>query len=185
VSAAGRVLIGLGVLFAAIGLVIVVNPQLAGMAAADQFYVSVVGAIALLQGGRYARDAWHSPVDGAETGDPELVEGVPTPGDGFDEALAATFEVHSLNGRREVEDRLNLVGRAVLERRRDCSPDEAIERLESGDWTDDALAAAFFSDEPRVPLVTRLRIRWGGKSSFGVRAERAAAELERIWRTEL
>ncbi|WP_256391306.1 DUF7269 family protein [Natronoarchaeum rubrum] len=185
-TATSRVLTGVGVLLAVAGLTVFLVPSLGGAAAAGRFYVGAVGALAVLQGGRYARDAWRSPLVGADTGDPELVSGVPTPGDDFDEALAATFEVHSLEGRKEVEARLDPVARAVLERRRDLSAAEAERRLDAGDWTDDPVAAAFFSDAAgdRIPFLTRLRIRWGGKSSYGVRAERAAAELERIWRAE-
>jgi len=186
VSDFGRALTALGAVLAVAGLAVFLVPSLGGAAAVGQFYVGAVGVIALLQGGRYARDAWRSPLVGADTGDPELVSGVPTPGDDFDEALAATFEVHSLEGRKEVEERLDPVARAVLERRRDWSAAEAERRLAAGDWTDDPLAAAFFSDDAadRVPLVTRLRIRWSEKSAYGVRAERAATEIERIWRSE-
>lgn len=185
-TATSRVLRGVGVLLAVAGLAVFLVPSLGGAAAAGQFYVGAVGAIALLQGGRYARDAWRSPVVGAETGDPELISGVPTPGDDFDDALASTFEVHSLEGRKEVESRLEPVARAVLERGRDWSTAETGRRLDAGDWTDDPVAAAFFSDDAAddVPLVTRLRIRWSEKSSYGVQAERATAELERIWREE-
>lgn len=183
---ARRALTALGVVVAVIGLFAFVDPTLAGAIFANEFYVSVIGLIALLQAGRVVRDARRSPVDYAETGDPELVEGVPTPGDGFDEALESTHDVHSFQGMGEVEDRLEQIGPAVLERRLDCSPAEANERLEAGSWTDDPLAAAFFSDEAsdRIPLLTRLRIRWSKRSSFAVRAERAASELERVWRDE-
>jgi len=186
VSSFSRALSGIGVILAIAGLAVFLVPSLGGAAAVGQFYVGAVGAIALLQGGRYARDAWRSPLVGADIGDPELVSGVPTPGDDFDEALAATFEVHSLDGRKEVEARLDPVARAVLERRRDWSAAEAERRLAAGDWTDDPLAAAFFSDAAAddVPLVTRLKIRWSERSAYGIRAERAATEIERIWRTE-
>ncbi|SNZ04977.1 hypothetical protein SAMN06269185_0741 [Natronoarchaeum philippinense] len=183
-SAAGRVLVAVGTVTAVLGLALLVEPGLASEVFADQFYVSLVGVLAVLQGGRYARDAWRSPVVGAETGDPELVEGVPTPGDGFDAALDSASDVHTIDGRSEIRERLGGIASVVLERRRDCSPEQAREQLAAGDWTDDPLAAAFFSDNADIPLSIRLRIRVSSKSPFGVRAEHAADELERIWRAE-
>jgi hypothetical protein len=181
-----RALLGVGVVSVAIGLAAYVSPTVAGVAFVDEFYVVMVGGLATLQAGRVARDAWRAPTDLATTGDPELVEGIPTPGEEFDETLAAAGSVHQIDGRQEVERRLGRAAREVLERRRGCSPEEARERLEDGSWADDSLAAAFFSEraQKRIPWRTRTRIRLGSDSEYGVRAERAAAELDRIWRED-
>ena len=185
-NAGQRVLLGFGVVGVLLGLAAYVSPGIAGAVFVDDFYVVIVGAIAIAQAGRIARDARDGPIDRAETGDPELVDGIPTPGSEFDEALASASSVHQIEGRREVERRLRRAAAAVLQRRRDCSPEEADERLEAGTWTDDALAASFFSERVRRELSwrTRARIRVSGQSSFGLRAERAADEIERIWRDD-
>lgn len=176
----------LGAAVAALGVLVLVVPGLAGAVFAREFHLSLVGLLALVQGGRVLREGWRTDLDRAETGDPELVEGVPTPGDDFDDALATAGRVHVLEGRGEVEERLERAAREVLQRRRECAPEEARRRLAEGDWTDDPLAASFFAGDARGRLSwrRRVRIRLGSRSLFELQARSAASELERIWREE-
>ena len=133
------------------------------------------------------RDRWGTDLGHARTGDPELIKGIPTPGEGFDLALRSASSVHEISGRETVTERLEAVGVTVLQRRRGYTESEARERLESGEWTDDPVAAAFFDGTgwAAFPLSFRLRVRLGEESKFGLKARRATEELERIWtRTE-
>lgn len=181
-----RVLATLGAIAVLAGLSSFFAPSLAGLATAHEFHVTLVGLLALLQGARITRNTWDAPVDRAETGAPELVEGIPTPGDEFDETLASASSVYRVDGRRTVKDRLERVAVNVLRRCRGCDADEARRRLRNGTWTDDAVAAALFSETrgKELSLLTRLRIRIGWRSMFEWRARRAIGEIQRIWRDE-
>ncbi|QSG02251.1 DUF7269 family protein [Natranaeroarchaeum sulfidigenes] len=182
-----RIGVGLGVVIAALGVATFFSPGLGAMFSADEFLLTIVGIAALGLGVYIARDRWFMEPGHARTGDPELIQGIPTPGEGFDRALRSASSVHEISGRETVTERLEAVGVTVLQRRRGYTESEARERLESGEWTDDPVAAAFFDGTgwAAFPLSFRLRVRLGEESRFGLKARRAAEELERIWtRTE-
>lgn len=182
-----RIALGIGVAVAALGVATFFSPGLGAMFSADEFLLTIVGIIALGMGVWIARDRWGTDLGHARTGDPELIKGIPTPGKEFDLALRSASSVHEISGRETVTERLEAVGVTVLQRRRGYTETEARERLENGEWTDDAVAAAFFDGTgwSAFPLTFRLRVRLGEESRFGLKARRAVEELERIWtRTE-
>jgi|AntDeeMinimDraft_5_1070356.scaffolds.fasta_scaffold11310_2 hypothetical protein len=178
-----RIAAGIGVLITALGVATFLSPDLGAMFSADEFLLTIVGIVALVQGARIARDRWGSELGYARTGDPELIKGIPTPGEGFDVAMQSASSVHEISGRDTVNDRLEAVGVTVLQRRCGCTEAEARDRLTNGEWTDDPVAASFFDGTPwsAFPLSLRLRVRLGQESKFGLKARRAVGELERLW----
>lgn len=182
-----RIAAGIGVVVTALGVATFFAPGLGAMFSADEFLLTIVGIVALGLGTWMASDRRGAELGHARTGDPELIKGIPTPGEEFDLALRSASSVHEISGRETVTERLEAVGVTVLQRRQGDTEDEARERLESGEWTDDPVAAAFFdgTNWSVFPLSFRLRVRLGEESRFGLQARRATEELERIWtRTE-
>lgn len=138
-------------------------------------FVTLVGALAMLQGVRYAAARRRSDVRETETGDPELRYRVPTPGDEFDEQMvdAAGWSLRSVSRRRDVRTRLRQATLDALVVHDHCNPAEAEARIESGTWTDDAIAATFLSDDaPAPPLRTRLWTLFRRESQFSHRVRR-------------
>ncbi len=91
--------------------------------------------------------------------DPATVSGAPT-----DRAIA---DVASLDDARELRDDLRETAVDAL-RAAGESQEQARERLERGDWTDDDLAAGFLGEAVPVPLLARLR-GWLDESAEGRR----------------
>ena len=86
----------------------------------------------------------------------------PGPGAGFDRAVERRFDLGALFGEREdLRERLRTATVGALVRS-GVERSTATERVERGEWTDDAVAAAFLAgDSP--PLATRLRAWLGGR----------------------
>jgi len=81
--------------------------------------------------------------------DPERPPDNERPGDQVDRML---YEMTVLRqgvqeNREHLEERMQRLGVAVVQDRRDCSPTEAERVLQSGEWTDNEDAAAFFQSE--------------------------------------
>src|SRR5699024_5829428 len=128
-----------GVLTAAVGLVFVFVPRLAGGLTTSQMLITLVGLLALLQGVRAVNARRNEKRRETDPPDPEIRAGVEIPGDDFDRALATRSPT--------VRDRLDTATLAVMTHHDDLSETEACDRLDRGTWTDDTLAAAFFSPE--------------------------------------
>jgi hypothetical protein len=126
----------------------------------DYTFVTMVGLLALAQGVRYASARWTAEPVAAETDDPELRYRVPVPGDDVDELLARAsgWSFRGARDRQTLRERLGDVAVQTLVSRGACDAAEATRRVESGEWTDDPVAAGFLSDAPRrLPLRERLR----------------------------
>jgi uncharacterized repeat protein (TIGR01451 family) len=128
-----------GVLAAAVGLVFVFVPRLAGGLTTSQTLITLLGLLALLQGVRAVNSRRGEKRRETDPPDPEIRAGVETPDDDFDRALATRSPT--------VRDRLETAAHAVMTHHDDLSETEARDRLDRGTWTDDTLAAAFFSPE--------------------------------------
>lgn len=131
----------------AIAGAMLVDPGLAGAMGGHTIILIVLGLVMLFVGyGRYhlARKR-ERPVTTME--DPERRPPMVTPGATLDE--------------RWDEYRLTALAIAVLRRTRGCREAKAKQLLNSGAWTDDAEAAAYFSTEVAAPrgLLDRLRPR--------------------------
>jgi len=119
-------------------------------------------------------------VDSPETlglGRPPDRPGVRTPGDDLDRKLAAAESGERL-ARDDLRERAERAVTDAVARRRDCSRERAGALVERGEWTDDDLAAALFTEtRDRPSLRDRVRVMFGGESTFGQRFARATAAL--------
>lgn len=100
------------------------------------------------------------------------------PGEAFDECLRSipAYSDRGADRRAAVRERLRAVAVDRIVADTGCSPETAHERLDSGSWTDDPVAAALFTD---APSSTRAQVRslLGGPSAFERRVDRAVAVL--------
>ncbi|WP_049971294.1 DUF7269 family protein [Haladaptatus cibarius] len=168
-----------GILAIGGGLAVVFAPELAGFLSTGAIFVKLVGVLTLVQGLRVVQGRRNNDLLQAETDDPETNVTLPTPGTEFDERL---LQVHS--GPRKERFRARKKLRATLEtslveaivQREGCSKDEARTQLETGEWTDDAEAAAFLGgpSAPRRSWREWFRQSFGGQTRFQRRARRTA-----------
>ncbi|MFB6150662.1 MAG: DUF58 domain-containing protein [Haloarculaceae archaeon] len=113
------------------------------------FAVSLGGVLSILIGLLTVRDRLRSDVTETDVPDPELPPYSPPPGDDVDQALYEMIELrHGLTENRErIEDRVERAAIRLIRKRDDCSRTEAIAQLQSGEWTDNEVAAAFFTGD--------------------------------------
>lgn len=104
-------------------------------------------------------------------------------GGSFDAALSRSESMSSTELRREdapreLRERLRAAAVATVARRAGVDRETAAERVASGEWTTDSVAAAFLSESTRAPLQLRLRERLSTTPRVVLRARRTAAVLE-------
>ena len=172
-SRVSRAATALGVAAAAVGLAIAGGATVPGLSF-GYLFVTLVGALALLQGVRYADERRHTTVRAAETGDPEMRQRLPTPGDEFDaDAFAVTGRVR-YNTRERLRERLREAAVETLVVRGECPPEAASEQVDAGTWTADSVAAHFLgADASRLALWHRVRLWVRRESAFAYRVRRA------------
>lgn len=179
-----------GVALLALAALVVVVPgtaKLIPMGAAvqrlgnDYIFVAVVAALAL---GAFLLVLLARAATGVSEATPPAVEGTTpgAPGRAVDESLDALPPVRMTDRHRDVHERVRTAAVEAVAEADGCSRSAARERIESGEWTDDAEAAAFVAnddvDPPGVPqrVATRLRRRhW-----FRERIETTVAALETL-----
>ena len=178
-------LVGAGVVALGLGVATVVEPGLAGLIVTSQFYVPLLGMLALLQGYRVIRRRRASEIRGSETPDSEIIVPTDAPGVTFDQRLAsvAGYRRATVRTRQQIQERLREVAAATLQQRENCSQEAALARIDDGTWTDDPFAAAFLGDRTvsSPPLWLRLRHALASESRFQRNARRtvdAIANLE-------
>jgi hypothetical protein len=181
-SRTASVVAAIGIVFAAIGFVFLFAPEYASLVNAPDAFVTLVGVIALLQGYRVVRLRRRKQVTEFETPDPETRPTLPTPGDD----LGQNFGTRGRNwsARRErISDRLETAAVEGITYAEDCSEAEAREALENGTWTDDPIAAAFFTDDiPRsVPVLTRVKHTLSLRSRYDRQARHAAHAIADLY----
>lgn len=105
---------------------------------------------------------------------------VRTPGDALDRRLQAVSPADRAT-ERAIRERAEAVAVDVLVRRTGIDPGAARDRLRSGEWTDDPVAAALFAPEAEpASLGLRLRSLITGETAFRRRVRRATTELHRL-----
>ncbi|MFC4550519.1 MULTISPECIES: DUF308 domain-containing protein [Halorussus] len=174
-----------GVAAVALGVLMVLNPGLAGLIGTGYVAVTLVGLLALVQAARVAGGRKASDVAGADTPDVETVPTMPTPGREFDDRLAdlrSGLRRETVRRRAEIEEMLRETALDAVAADQNCSREAAAERLEAGTWTDDPHAAAFLgeSEVPPPPLLDRLRVAASTESKFQLRARRTADAVARL-----
>jgi hypothetical protein len=142
-------------------------------------FVLAVGALAGLQGLRYALRRRRADVIQTTTGDPERRYRVPAPGDDVDRDMSLPGGWRGSSSASAVRKRIYDAAVRTLVLRDNCSESEAETRIEEGTWTDDPIAANYLGADVAVPLRTRLRILLSGRVST-VRAARAIAAVEAL-----
>lgn len=164
----GRVATVVGLGAVGLGLVSVVLRETFGFSLTYTF-VTLVGALAIVQGVRAVSQRRQSEYVATETADPECRFQVATPGDEFDEQIASAvgWSLRNVSAQRDVRNRLQQVAVDALVVHEHCSVAEAEARIDAGTWTDDAVAARFLSDDaPDLPLRTRFRSLFRRESRF-------------------
>lgn len=161
-------LAALGLLLAVGGFVLLIAPELAVGLTTDDVMVTLLGTVAFSQA-VFAAIRYVSCRQPAVPA-PESREGVRTPGGPFDEALRRLDP--------DVRERLRSSAVDILSQFGAESPREVRQRLETGKWTDDGLAAAFFSPERSVRRLRRPP--WLGGTPLVV--EQAIAVVESLSR---
>lgn len=171
----------LGALVALGGLAVVFVPSLGAGLPLTYGTVLVVGAVALAAGLGLVRRRLSTDRETADLPAVEALADHPVPGDEFDAELAAISPRRNRENdaaRSEIRGRLEAAALAVLAR--EGHPREVgRDMLDSGEWTDDPLAAAFFAVEPvggssDESFGDRLRNSVGGSYSFDAQAKHAA-----------
>ncbi|WP_158058979.1 DUF7269 family protein [Halorussus halophilus] len=106
-----------------------------------------------------------------------------TPGDGFDRQVEAALAGDS-RALQPVQQRLADTATRALTRSQNCSKETARRAVETGEWTDDELAAAFVAgdDGPDYSLWTRLRGWLDPETERRRRVERTVSAVQKTAR---
>jgi uncharacterized repeat protein (TIGR01451 family) len=138
--------LGLVAVVTGVVTILVVHP-LADALPSSFALVVLAGLLAVVSGLWLVRRRYRSRIRFADVPDVEAPIATPAPGTDVDSALhkLTRYREGTIKYREQLQDRLGETAVAVLRNRANCSREEAIRRLEAGDWTDDASAAAFFA----------------------------------------
>lgn len=165
-----------------VGFVALFQRGLAGLFDFSYTVVTLVGALALVQGARYglARRGLERPE--VDLGEPETRYEVEVPGDDVDERLLRTGGLtHRSTERRErLRGRLREAAVETVAAREGLSTRRAARRIDDGDWTDDPVARAFLSEAHSYPLSVPFRARLSGATTFTFALARAVDAIERV-----
>ncbi|WP_435195930.1 DUF7269 family protein [Natronomonas sp. EA1] len=174
-----RPLVTLGALAAVGGLAVVVRPSLAGTVSPTYLLVAGLGVFAVLTGVGAARARLESERLRADLPAVEERRTVPAPGAAFDDLLARLSRADGRTAaelRATVRERLETTAVNVLVHE-GHSRERAHAMLETGEWTDDPMAAAFFAEGTTGSLADSV---WGaikGETAFQRHARRVAVAL--------
>jgi len=141
----------------------------------DYFLLSAFGAVSLAVFGWMALRRAAGQVAQADPPDPETVPDAPRPGSRFDERLGRRPWGLDDADRRALVERLRAAA-VAHEAGTGTARETARERVASGEWTDDPVAARFLAERP-PPLGTRLRLALRGDSWTQHGARAVATEL--------
>ncbi|EMA61879.1 DUF7269 family protein [Halorubrum kocurii] len=171
-----------GVAAVAVGFVAVANRSIAAAIDPSTVVVTLIGALAVAQGARYANERRGRDRRTADPGEPERRAPATVPGAELDERIDR-MTAASLGGyasRRELRERVRGVAVAAVARERNCSTGAADRAVELGTWTDDPTAAAFFAGDASYPVGVRVRAALRGRSRYGYGLRAAIDAVERL-----
>lgn len=181
---AGRAIAAVVGLFAVLaGLTFAFRPGTAAGFRVGEIVIPAVGATVFLYAGVVLLGRARSERRTAEPPEPETLPDGPVPGDGFDDLVATAGGSSSLaiERRKRLHRRIERVALAAIRRHSDCTEAEARELLDAGDWTDDPVAAAYFTDDlipmSEVTLRQRAYVTLTGTNPDVLAARRAAEEV--------
>jgi len=170
---------------AVVGLTLAFAPGVVAVVSLPEVMPVVLAGFAVLAG-LYRAFMWLNREESSnQLPEPERGRPITVPGDDFDTLLASTPSVGTSSGDRralKVRDDLEDAAVAVLTRHRAYSEETARERLADGSWTDDDLAAEFFTSISGSGSSLRESVTgsFWGEGPFQRRARHVAAELDRI-----
>lgn len=170
-----------GVALALTGFTLVAVPGLASSITLDEAVLVFVGLLGVVQGIRVAVGRSRLSYEQVETPDPEATQDLPTPGDEFDELLAeAGGDRRQIETRETVRERLERAAVETIVRTEGCTEAEARRQVESGEWTDDPYARAFFTGSVQgASLFDRIDLDRDNRSQYHRWAVHAASEITR------
>lgn len=191
-SLRGRLALGGGVAAAVLGLALAVDPALVPGLSPNEALVVVLGAVALLYAGIPLHRRRATERRQAAGPDPETETALEPPGEEYDRLLAAAGSTnpHTANRRHRLRRQLLEAAVAAVRRREDCSAEAAREMLAGGTWTNDPLAASYFTRGPievadaDLPLPLRVRLRLSPGTRRAVAARRVADEVAALTEPE-
>lgn len=166
-----------------LGLATLVWRDLAAALSLEWALVLLVAVVAGIQSLRFVQQRRNTPLRATETPDPEQRYTAPTPGDDAETSLT-TASGWSRRGRRAKSSLRKRVGDAAIDAIVDvtgCREAEAVRRIETGEWTEDPVAAWFLSDTVTLSTEQRLRL-WilSPASQFQTGFSRTVAAVERL-----
>lgn len=181
-----RFLLLFGLLFAAVGFAVTVEP---GLAAAIGFpplptiiVAGLAAALALAEGIARRHTGFRDETDDEErneTLEPRIE--APRPGADIDARLREGAGIRNAGaGSAQFSDRLQAMTVRALVDARGISPKEADRQLEAGTWTDDETAAAFFAEDVDSPASDVVTAIVSADPVYERQARHVVKELQRI-----
>lgn len=177
-----RLLTLFGVVGIVLGFVILFQRGIAGFFDFSYAVVTLVGVLALVQGIRYGAARRGSDRPRVDLGDPETRYEVSVPGADVDDRIRNTrgFSRASSRRRRRLRGRVRDVATEIVVSQRGVSHREAERLIDDGEWTDDAVSAAFLSDELSYPMSAHVRSRIAGESTYAYGLRHAIEDVEEV-----
>lgn len=178
-------LAGLGVLVAVCGIGLLLLPGLAASLATGLSVLYAMALVSFLYALSVADDRVRAEIEGHDVEERETGQSLPSPGIEFREEMAlvraqSSFDSQQLH--QSVTEDLEEIAVQVLTRREGCSTERARDLLERGAWTDDPIAAEFFSTSGlRMSTTELLSEMIGRRTSFSEKVERVVDELVDQW----
>lgn len=156
-------LVAFGVLAAGVGFVAIVEPGIAANVGGSRTHITLVAALAFVQGVRVVAARRASDHRQAEPPDVEHPVTPAVPGDDFDEELAKTLTAQGAllkrRNRIAIRDDLREIVVETLIQADGLRREQAREHVTEGMWTDDVYAARFLANAGVVSIDWRTRLR--------------------------
>lgn len=181
-----RLLLALGLVLAALGFAVAVQPNLARVVQfppLPTFLVAVLAAVFALTAAIARRNTdFRDETDDEDRNDALESRFEPgRPGEDIDARLReGAGSLRGNAGDAQFSDRLQHVTVQALVNARGLAPAEAERQLEDGTWTDDQTAAAFFADEVDSPTSDVFGAIVNADPVYERQAEHVVRELRRI-----
>ena len=155
-----RRLAAFGAVAVLVGLFVSFQQEFAGLIPASWVFVLLIAVAAGVQAVTTVLGRRRTPLHQADTGDPERRYEAPAPGDDLRETLryARRSSRRGDRPREQLRERVAAVAAAGVADATGCSQEAAQDRIESGEWTDDPVAAWFLSETVRLPPAERARL---------------------------
>jgi len=179
-------LVALGVVTLGLGLALAVVPAFAPSLPSEPLVLLPAAVLGLLAFGAVQRRR-RTDREQADLGEPETRRTFPHPGETTDHELALDRtgkETRAAPHGVSLRERIRPIAIDVLTRTRNCSVEDAEGLLETGEWTEDRYAAAFFSSSRAAEVYAEegrvIDALMGSQPSRSDLARRAILELSEM-----